>query len=114
MTDDNDDRLMDELGRQLRAAEDDVDELTRARLAAARKQALGTVDRDRPAAWPGWAAGGFATAVVLVLAVTLWTGEETALPAMHGDDWELLAEGELQLIEDLDFYEWLPEEETAG
>jgi len=110
----NDQQLIDELGRQLRDSEASVDELTAARLQAARRRALDTggrrVTRDRF----GWTLGGFATAAVAVLAVVLWTGNETPAPELFGADMEMLAEGDLQLIEDLEFYDWLPEEDTAG
>ena len=110
----NDQQLIDGLGRQLRDSEASVDELTAARLQSARHRALDTgaqrVTRDRF----GWTLGGFATAAIAVLAVVLWTGDETPAPELFGADLDMLAEGDLQLIEDLEFYDWLPEEETAG
>ena len=86
-----------------------------ARLKAARRKALDAVDHGYFRHRLGWSAGGFATAAVAVLAVVLWTGNGGGpVPSLSADDWELLAEGDLQLIEDLEFYDWLPEEETAG
>lgn len=115
MNDNRDDQqLIDGLGRQLRDSEASVDELTAVRLQSARRRALDAdgrrVTRDRF----GWTLGGFATAAVAVLAVVLWTGGETPAPELFGADMDMLAEGDLQLIEDLEFYDWLPEEETAG
>ena len=108
-------QLAERLGQQLRDSEDELDELTRARLGAARRQALEAAGTKRRWHRIGWSAGGFATAAVAVLAVVLWTGNGGGpVPALSADDWELLAEGDLQLIEELDFYDWLPEEETAG
>ena len=108
-------QLTGRLREQLRAGEEDIDELTAARLQAARRQALDAVGRNHLRHRLGWSAGGFATAAVAVLAVVLWSGGwEVPVPALSADDWELLAEGDLQLIEDLEFYDWLPEEETAG
>ena len=49
-----------------------------------------------------------------MLAVALWTGGESPAPELFDADLDMLAEGDLQLIEDLEFYDWLPEEETAG
>jgi hypothetical protein len=111
---DTDRQLSERLREQLRAGEDSIDELTAARLQAARRQALAAVGRHTDRSRYAWTAGGFATAAVAVLAIVLWSGGEVSVPAMFADDWELLAEGDLQLIEDLEFYDWLPEEETAG
>ena len=107
-------QLAEQLGRQLRDSEDDIDELTRARLSAARRRALEAASSQRRWHRFGWSAGGFATAAVAVLAIVLWNGGQTPAPDLFGDDWEMLAEGDMQLIEELEFYDWLPEEETAG
>ena len=110
----DDQQLVDELGRQLRDSEASVDVLTAARLQAARRRARDTGDRCVTRDRFGWTLGGFATAAVAVLAVVLWTGNETPAPELFGADMEMLAEGDLQLIEELEFYDWLPEEDTAG
>lgn len=112
---DTDRQLSERLREQLRAGEGSIDELTAARLQAARRQALAAVGRHTDRFRYAWTAGGFATAAVAVLAIVLWSGGgDMTVPGMSADDWELLAEGDLQLIEDLEFYDWLPEEETAG
>lgn len=113
-TERNEQQLAGRLGQQLRDSEDELDELTRARLGAARRRALEAAGTRSLWHRIGWSAGGFATAAVAVLAIVLWNGGETPAPVLFGDDWELLAEGDLQLIEELEFYDWLPEEETAG
>lgn len=107
-------QLTEHLGQQLRDSETQIDEMTVARLQAARRQALEQAAVTTRHERTGWALGGFATAAVAVLAIVLWHGGESPAPDLHGDDWDLLAEQDLQLIEDLDFYDWLPEEETAG
>jgi hypothetical protein len=107
-------QLAERLGQQLRDSESRIDELTAARLQAARRQALEQVATIPGRERAGWALGGFATAAVAVLAIVLWQGGALHAPDLPGDDWDLLVEGDLQLIEDLDFYDWLPEEETAG
>ena len=113
-TERNEQQLSGRLGQQLRDSEDELDELTRARLGAARRQALEVAGPRSLWHRIGWSAGGFATAAVAVLAIVLLNGGETPAPVLFGDDWELLAEGDLQLIEELEFYDWRPEEETAG
>jgi len=113
-TEREDKRLAGQLGQQLRDSEDTVDELTTARLRAARRQALDAggkrVTRDRA----GWALGGFASAAVAVIAIMMWQQGDEPLQDMFGEEWEMLAESDLQLIKELEFYEWLPEEEIAG
>jgi len=104
------------LRHQLEASVDDIDELTAARLQAARKRAVAAIARPRGlSAWIP--VGGLATAAVAVLAVTLvlWNGDIEQLPSgLSQGDWELLAEADLPLIEELDFYDWLAEEDVAG
>ena len=113
-TEQHDRQLAGRLGRQLRNSEADLDELTVARLQAARRRALEHAGERRWPRYLGWGAGGVATAAMVVLTVMLWTHGGKPAPAMFGDDWDMLADVELQLIEDLEFYDWLPEEETAG
>ena len=110
----DDEQMGERLGQQLRDSETQLDELTVARLQAARRQALDQATTISRRGRTGWALGGFATAAVAVLAIVLWHGGSMHAPDLPGDDWDLLVEGDLQLIEDLDFYDWLPEEETAG
>lgn len=113
-TEHDEQQLAARLGQQLRDSEDELDELTLARLGAARRKALAAA--GQPPLWQrfGWSAGGFATAAVAVLAIVLWNGGQPPVPDLFGEDWEMLAEGDLQLIEELEFYDWLPEEEAAG
>jgi hypothetical protein len=114
-TDDNDRQLANRLKQQLDGYEDNVDAITAARLQAARHRALAAVPapRHRSAAW--LPAGALAAAAVVVLTVMIWHGDSAvSLPVIAVDDWEILAAGELQLIEELEFYDWLAEEDTTG
>lgn len=113
-TEQDDGQFAERLARRLRDSESDIDELTAARLQAARRRALETADKRHLRQRLGWSAGGFATAAVVIMAVMLWNTAQTPEPVLFGDDWDILAEGDLQLIEDLEFYDWLPEEDTAG
>ena len=115
MTSDNrQHEFADRLRQRLERSVDEVDELTGARLRAARKRAIATV--TEPHGLSTWlSAGGFATAAVVVLTLVLWNGEVDPLPSgLAQADWELLAEADLPLIEELDFYDWLAEEDVAG
>lgn len=83
----------------------DMDPLTAARLQAARKAALQGKSRRTIGRLP---VTGFATAAVMLLAIALWYQGNSAPSAQFNEDWELLASGdELELIEELEFYNWL-------
>ncbi|MEW8336827.1 MAG: DUF3619 family protein [Candidatus Thiodiazotropha sp.] len=83
----------------------DVDRLTAARLQAARKTALEGKSRSAL----GWLpVTGSATAATLLLALALWYQTGSAPAPQFSEDWELLASSEeLELIEELEFYNWL-------
>ncbi|MEW8506155.1 MAG: DUF3619 family protein [Candidatus Thiodiazotropha sp.] len=82
-----------------------MDPLTAARLQAARKQAL----ESRPRRAFGWLpVSTFAAAAAALIAVALWHQGNTLVSPQFNEDWELLASGEeLELIEELEFYNWL-------
>lgn len=112
MTRQADDReVMETVRERLEAGLDRMDDVTQARLRAARRQALaaGVVHTRRRAA-------GWAMAAAVVLAVGLWVmhgrGE---LPAAGVEDIEVLAAGDdLELYEDLEFYGWLASLDETG
>lgn len=115
MTTDDDQQFTSRLKQQLDDHEDNVDALTAARLQAVRRRALAAVPVPRSLSTYCLPGGAVATLALAVLAVVLWRGDSTApLPAVAAEDWEILAAGELQLIEELEFYDWLAEEDTTG
>jgi hypothetical protein len=96
---------------------EELDGQTLSRLRQARSRAL----EQGPPIWKrfprasDWVlTGGFATATVALLAVTLWfdgAGEEM-IPPVSAGDLEILASGEdLELYDQLEFYRWLEEQE---
>jgi len=91
-----------------------MDEPTAARLRSARRRAV--AELDRPHWIAGWLpAGGLATAALAVLVLLMWQGNGVSpVPDMPAGDWEILAVGELELLEDLHFYDWLADADTAG
>lgn len=109
-------RFEQEAGRQLRQGAEDLDARTLARLRQAREQALAELgqQRRRPAWFAGWQPA-LGAAAVAGLAVALWLGRETAAPppaATAGAEpalelEALLADENLELIEELEFYDWL-------
>ncbi len=105
MTERDEQAFLNQVRQQLDRQADALDELTLARLRAARARALEQVPgRARRRAW--LPAAGMAVAAALVAAVLLWPSAPR-LPA-GADDLDLLAAGEdLELSEELEFYDWL-------
>jgi len=80
------------------------------RLSGSRLKALKLVEKPSHAKALGWLTlSGLATAVVLVVAVSLWTRAPKPYEiAMNPDDLEVLTAPEhFELYRDLDFYRWL-------
>ena len=110
-TEDQDQKFRDMVCKSLDESIETLDRRTLLRLQGIRLRALeGSCKRkDLFSAWRWITAGGFATAAVLVLAISLWVvAHRQPSPAKHGGDAEILAAHEhLELYEDLDFYRWL-------
>lgn len=123
--DDDAERLVHDARRLLREDTRQLDAASLVRLAHARRQALDEYDRRQArAAWPGtgWR-NALAAAALGVLAIALWIGRDGAPPmsapgvvqppaqngagARSADLEVLLAEENLELLEDLDFFDWL-------
>jgi hypothetical protein len=97
------------LRQQLDRHAEQLDEATASRLRAARTQAL---ERGGQRNYRWLPVTGLATAAAALLAVLVWQQQAGDLPGVE-DDWELVASGEdLELIEELEFYDWL--EQTQG
>jgi hypothetical protein len=110
MNDGEQQRFVEAVKRQLDTQSEALDELTLARLRAARKRALEAGTGRRRYWLP---ALGTATAAVLALAFLLWPASRE-LPVTL-DDWEIVAsQDDLELIEEYDFYEWLEATQDAG
>jgi ferric-dicitrate binding protein FerR (iron transport regulator) len=106
------DRFLEKAGQSLRASEDRLDTATLSRLRAARAKAVEAAgERDRGFfRIPGWArAGAFATAAAAVLVFAVWVDPpKQELPVKSVDEFEMaLYADNLELYEDMDFYEWL-------
>ena len=100
MNPDSDKGLMDNIRHQLEQHADTLDELSAARLAAARRRALAQSVPQRR----GWLAltGVGAAAALLLAVLVVHQG-----PRPDGD-WDILTSTEdMDLIEELDFYAWL-------
>lgn len=93
----------------------------RLRLRRARQAALDAAEEAVP--WyvriPRWVtAGGLATAVVLLVSVSIWMTsgrQNSSVPTAQVEDVEILTGKEqLDLYRDLEFYEWLERSDHAG
>jgi hypothetical protein len=87
-------------------------------LRSSRLEALDLFERKRGAMGiPRWiTAGGIATAVVLVVAVSMfYISSQKSLSVKSADDFEMLNGTEQpEMYKDLDFYRWLAERNDAG
>lgn len=111
-------------GARLRQSADELDAATRSRLNRVRQAALEEMNRPRHAGRGWWVPAG-ATAVAATIVVGIWRagspgGADAEFAPLTADDVAdfeiLLAEGELEMLEDLEFFAWLAAEEleTAG
>jgi hypothetical protein len=89
---------------------DGLDADVTVRLAAARRRALGAVKPEMH--WQPVA--GWAMAASALLAVSLWWQTST-VDGVNAEDFEILVSGEqIELYEDLEFYDWLGSDNDAG
>ncbi len=109
--DERDKLVAETVRKELDARAEGLDAETLARLRQARLDALAEAEKRR---WrffvPKWVtAGGLATTMVLVVAVSFWfRASQERLPAHQADDVEILAAQEnLDISRDLEFYRWL-------
>jgi hypothetical protein len=98
-------RVRTELDRDVR----DLDELTVAHLRAARQRALDA--RPHRKLW--WAAAGLTAATAALVAI-LVVSPAPAPPANSLEQIDLLADADIELFENLEFYRWLAERQDAG
>ena len=117
----SDDAFVKEIAAMLQESAENIDAASRSRLNRARQAALAELDggaRSYGARW--WLPAG-ATALAAVLAVNMWLGRGSDVmpgPAapVTADvaDFELLLDEEnLEMLEDLEFFAWLSEDEFA-
>jgi hypothetical protein len=101
---------------QLERDEEALDTHTARRLREGRQRALEINVRPSLRVFPGWITiSGIASAVVLIIAVSLWLGSPRPVTPLHNiEDMEVLNSPEqLEFYRDLDFYRWLDREHDA-
>ena len=107
------DKLVEQIKRQLNDAADDLDAKTQLRLTKIRHQILDSAVKPKWS-WqmPALALG--ATAAVAVITISLmWS--PASLHQTAFEDISLLSANEaFELIDDVEFYEWLSEEQQNG
>ena len=114
-------------GDRLRKRADELDAATLSRLNRARQRALNELPgQSGPQRSPNWWIPAGAVAIVVAAVVVQWSGgardpdwplSQSPVTAKDAIDFELLMDpDDLEMIEDLEFFAWLPEEEleTAG
>ena len=124
---DNDAQLIERIRRRLDEEVDRLDSTTLSRLEQARRLALAAAVQPRRPWWRttwlasrpvgNWLvpAGAFASVVATAVALTLMVVEPGNGLAREVDDLELLTAGEeLELYENLEFYQWLQDREQTG
>jgi hypothetical protein len=124
---DIDAQIIEGIRHRLDEQVDDLDSATLSRLARARRLALAAAVEPRrrwrrmlrPSSSPAgdWLvpAGAFASVLATAVALTLMVAEPGNGSAREMDDVELLTAGEeLELFENLEFYQWLQDREQTG
>lgn len=120
-------RLAERIRAHLEASADALDDATVARLEEARRRAVAAAGRSarrggwrsllgerRPAEWlvP---AGAFASVVATATALSIMVADPGDGVVREMDDLEMLTSGEdIELYENLEFYQWLQDRERAG
>jgi len=112
MTDDKESRFIAAVKAELDRDTQQLDELTIARLRAARRKALEA--RPRRLTW--LAVGGLATAALTATLVAFLLFTPAVAPPVSGlEQFDLLSENDgLELYRDLEFYRWLAEHADAA
>jgi len=104
------DDLAEKIIRQLERDSADIDPAISSRLRVNRIQALERSGEPTSPGFRRWlTVSGMVTAVILVIAVSLWIRTPKSVPsAIHPEDIEVLISPEqIELYRDLDFYRWL-------
>ena len=102
--------FLEQAKKDLDAGTENLDYDILLRLGKARKVALEAAHPGRRFFIPRWVtAGGLATAVMMVVAVSFWhTSAPDGIPVRQAEDVEILtAQENLDISKDLDFYSWL-------
>ncbi len=110
MTKHDEDELNTSIRQGLDESIDALDANTLSKIRQIRAQAIEKAG-TRHVNWSGFLVGGLATACVMVFAVMILLKSPAPMQAVPVDDFELISSSDnLELYEDLEFYEWLEED----
>ena len=114
MTTNSEDKLNSNIRQSLDESVDALDANTVSKIRQIRAQAVEKAG-SKHSIWlsnkQGFLIGGMATACVMVLAVMLLINSPTSMQTIPAEDIELISSSDnLDLFEDLEFYEWLEED----
>ncbi len=115
MTNDSENKLdlkeSENIRQSLDYSVDALDANTLSKIRQIRAQAIEKASVPRRNQWRGVLVGSLATACVIVLAVMMLFNTPTSIEPLPVDDLELISSSDnLELFEDLEFYEWLEED----
>ncbi len=118
MTKDNENKLETNIRQSLDESVDTLDANTLSKIRQIRAQAIEMAREKANSRHKNWLlnkqgifVGGLATACVMVFAVMVLLKSPTPMQAVPVDDIELISSSDdLELFEDLEFYEWLEED----
>lgn len=112
MNEDKDTEFLKRVRAELDRGADTLDELTVARLRAARRRALDARPPRRAWLVAGGVTAAVATAALLAMLLASPAGGPPGTTGL--EQIELLADADVDLYNDLDFYRWLAEHPDAG
>ena len=102
-----DEEFIKSVSTTLEESTENLDAATRSRLTTARYQALAQKDK-KPSPWFFIPAGAFASLFAAMLIFANWSENSELDNSPLMDDMELLSSNEsFELLEELEFYEWL-------
>ena len=111
MSIDNEDELNTNIKQRLDKSVEEIDANTLSSIRQIRAKAMEKTENRKYPKQNSMLIGGLATACVFVLAVILLLNPETPVQQIPVDELEMISSiDNLELIEDLEFYEWLEED----
>ncbi|MBL1141698.1 MAG: hypothetical protein HND53_06665 [Proteobacteria bacterium] len=116
MTKDNENELNESIRQSLDESVDALDANTLSKIRQIRAQAIEKADARKSKHWQGVVVGGLATTCVMVLAVMMLINSPASIDPVPGNDLELISSSsdDLELFEDLEFYEWLEQNDLQS
>jgi hypothetical protein len=107
----NENELKENIRKSLDDSVDTLDANTLSKIRQIRAQAVEKAETGKTNSRQRFLVGGLATACIMVLAVMLLINSPTSMQTVPAEDLELISSSDnLDLFEELEFYEWLEED----